>query len=268
MTPTSSPLSDPRAKRWGSFIKYAGLLIIGFVVSPYIFTAITGLVGLAVAGALIGGYWMLMPAVETWAGNMRLKFVKAEAARNPVETLQSELNRQRVALDERKVAIGRLNGQITTFEDKLGTIGDKYGRQDSAYTKLAAQLKDLKRVAQNREDKWQLAFVQVGRFEQEIERAGMIWDAAMAAAAAQETSGLTEEDFMAKLKTETSLDTIRTTFNETLASLDTDLMQSDAERMVNVTPVQHALPAPDARNTIDLGEVAVPVAAPRRKAHL
>ncbi len=202
MTPTSSPLSDPRAKRWGSFIKYAGLLIIGFVVSPYIFTAITGLVGLAVAGALIGGYWMLMPAVETWAGNMRLKFVKAEAARNPVETLQSELNRQRVALDERKVAIGRLNGQITTFEDKLGTIGDKYGRQDSAYTKLAA------------------------------------------------------------------LDTIRTTFNETLASLDTDLMQSDAERMVNVTPAQHALPAPDARNAIDIGEVAVPVAAPRRKAHL
>lgn len=250
---TTTVLSDPRAKRWGMFAKYAALLGVGFIVAPYVFTAITGLIGLLVAGAIMGVTWMVMPAVETFAGNMRLKFVKAEAARNPVETLTQELQRQSIALDERKTAIGKLNGQISTFKDKLDTIGTKYGKQDTAYVKLASQLGDLKRVAKSREDKWQLAYVQVKRFEQEIERAGMIWDAAQAAAAAQESSGLTEADLMAKLKTETSLDTIRNTFNETLASLDTDLMQSDAENMVNVTnsAPQPALPAPD-ESTIDI----------------
>jgi hypothetical protein len=256
-TSTQSVLSDPRAKRWGVFAKYAALLGVGFLVAPFILTAIQGLIGLIVAGAIMLGTWMLMPAIETWAGNMRLRFVKAEAARNPVETLQSEFQRQMVALDERKTAVGRLNGQIATFADKLQSIGQKYGKTDSAYVKLAEQLSNLKRVAANRAEKWQQAFIQLQRFEQEIERAGMIWEAAQAAAAAQESSGLTEEDFMAKLKTETSLDAIRISFNETLASLDTDLMQSDAERMALApAPARLALPEPTTE-AIDIEQVPV-----------
>ncbi len=266
MTSTSSPSIDARAKRWGVFAKYAVLLLVGFVISPYIFTAITGLIGLLVAGAIMVATWMVMPAIETWAGNMRLMLVKNAAATNPVPTLQSELQRQMVALDERKGAIGRLNGQIATFSDKLQVIGKKYGVGDAAYVKMLQQLTDLKLVAKNREDKWQAAFAQLKQFEQEIERASMIWDAAMAAAAAQETSGLTEADFMARLKTETSLDTIMTTFNETLASLDTDLMQSDAEKMVNVTPTQAALPAPDDTKVIDIAALSTPTKA--RVAHV
>lgn len=259
MTPIDSS-SDPRARRWGVAAKYAALLGVGFLVAPYIFSAITGLLGLIVAGVIMGGTWMLMPAIETAAGNLRLKLVKGEAARNPVETLQSELRRQMIALNERKEAVGRLNGQIATFRDKLDIIGNKYGKSDSAYVKLSQQLSDLRRVAANREDKWKLAYAQLEAFKGEIERAGMIWEAAQAAAAAQETSGLTEADFMAKLKTETSLDTIRTTFNETLASLDTDLMQSDAERMTVTVgaPHQAALPAPQGA-VID-AEVLAPTA--------
>lgn len=262
---SSAPLSDPRAKRWAAFAKYAALLGVGFIVAPYIFTAITGLVGLLAAGAIMAGTWMVLPALGAFAGNMRLKLIKGEAARNPVETLQSELQRQMAALNERKIAIGRLNGQISTFADKLDGIGQKYGKKDNAYVKLAQQLLDLRRVAANREEKWKAAFVQLQRFEQEIERAGMIWEAAQAAAAAQESSGLTEEDFLAKLRTETSLDTIRVTFNETLASLDTDLMQNDAEQMAT----QAALPASAERPSIEADE-SRPVSAPRQltKAHL
>lgn len=262
MNPTS-PI-DPRAKRWAAFTKYAAILVVGFFVAPFIWTAIGGLVGLVVAGALIGTTWMVLPAVGSFAGNMRLKLVKAEAARNPVETLTAEYQRQSEALDQRKTAIGRLNGQIASFADKLDAIGDKYGKADSNYVKLASQLKDLKRVSKNREDKWQAAYVQVKLFAQEIERAGMVWEAAQAAAAAQESSGLTEDDLMAKLKTDTSLDTIRDAFNTTLASLDTDLMQSDAQHMVDA-PVQAALPAPDSARVLDVDSVitATPVKSRR-----
>lgn len=241
MTTTSSP-QDPRARRWGIAAKSAAILVVGFLVAPYIWTAIGGLVGLLVGGAVIGATWMTLPWLGLKAGNLRLALVKHEAATNPVPTLQNELQRQQQALDERKTAIGHLRGQIATFEDKLSTLGKRFGKSDDSYIKMSAQLVSLKRVADSREEKWQTAYVQVGRFEQEIERASLIWDAAQAAAAAQESSGLTEKDFMAKLQRETALDSIRSTFNDTIASLDTDLMQTDAEKMLDA-PAQAALPS-------------------------
>ncbi len=253
MTSTSPAITDPRARFWGNLAK-GGLLIGGFALfAPVIWLALGGLLGF-IAFCVIGvTTWMLKEPAFTFAANMRLKLIKRAAAQNPVESLQSELNRRMGALDERKTAIGRLNGNIQTMADKVAVIGKKYGKSDDAYIKLSSQLVDLKRVADNREEKWKLAYAQLKRFEEEIERASMVWDAAMAAAAAQESSGLTEEDFLAKLKTETSLDTIRTTFNETLASLDTDLMQSDAER----ASTQAALPAPDSRPAIDISTTKV-----------
>jgi hypothetical protein len=234
MNPT--PVTDPRARFWGNVAKWGILIPIGFFIAPFIWIALGGLFGLLCTIAFLVGVWMLRPVAFAFAANMRLKLIKAEAAKNPVETLQVELKRRMEALDQRKTAIGRLNGQIRTLGDKVDILTKKYGPKDEAVVKLKSQHKDLERVADNRETKWKQAYAMLQRFEQEIERASMIWDAAMAAAAAQETSGMTEEDFMAKLRTETSLDAIRNTFNDTLASLDTDLMQSDAERSATEEP--------------------------------
>lgn len=248
---TSPSTPDQRAKRWGTFAKIAAVAVFGFFVAPFILQSIAGLIGVAVLGVTALVLWSLLPVVGSMAANLRLKLIKAEAARNPVETLEAELHRQMGELDARKTAIGELNGEILTFGDKLEGIAARYGKNDSAYIKLSQQLSDLKRVLANREEKWKLAYAQLKRFEEEIDRAGMIWEAAQAAARAQESSGLSDAEFFAKLKTETSLDAIQTSFNNALASLDTSLMQSDAEKMLNVAPSPLALPAPDA-NAIEL----------------
>ena len=78
---------DPRARRWGVFAKYAALLVVGFAVAPFIWVAIGGLLGMIVAGVILLGTWMVLPAVEAAAANLRLKLIKGEASRNPVETL-------------------------------------------------------------------------------------------------------------------------------------------------------------------------------------
>lgn len=240
-SPTNSTI-DPRARRWGIVAKYAALLGIGFFVAPFIFTAITGLIGLIAAGGIMLGTWMLLPAIEAAAANMRLKLIKAEAARNPVETLQNDLRQKTVALNERKTAIERLNGQIRTFADKVNEIRERYGAADSGYLKLNADLTDLRRVAAHRATKWKEAFAQLQRYEESIDRAAMIWEAGLAAAAARESSGLSEDEFYAKLRSETAFDSIQTSYNEALASLDTSMLDSDTEqRVINVTPA--ALPA-------------------------
>lgn len=239
---TNTLVNDPRAKRWGAAAKWLLLFPVGFVIAPYVFTALWGLAGLVIGVLGMVATKMLAPWVYAKAANIRLKLIKAEASKNPVETLQDDLRTKTVALDERKTNIEKLNGQIRTFADKVDDIKSRYGPGDPGFVKLSADLTDLRRIYAHRCEKWKAARAQLERFGEEIERANMIWEAGQAAAAARETSGLTEEEFFAKLRTDTAFDAIQSSYNEALASLDTAMLDE---------PVK-ALPAPDARPVIEL----------------
>src|SRR5262249_14428006 len=67
-------------------------------------------------------------------------------------------------------------------------------------------------------------------FEKEIEKAGAIWEMGQVAANTAEGSGMSEEDFYAKIKTRTSLDAIQDSMNAAFAQLDVSLLdQQDDE---------------------------------------
>lgn len=233
-------VTDRRARLWGNIAKYGALLTVGFIVAPFIWIAIGGLLGLIVAGIVFLGTWMLRPVVFSIAANLRLKFIKAEASKNPVETLQNDLKVKTEALGVRKDAIEKLNGQIRTFSDRVDGIKTNYGEKDPGYIKLSRDLQDLRRIYVHRCEKWREASKQLERFEEEIRRANMIWEAAQAAAAARETSGLTEDEFFAKLRTETAFDSINQSYNDALASLDTAMLDgpSTTSIPIDVTPAK------------------------------
>jgi septal ring factor EnvC (AmiA/AmiB activator) len=234
-------INDPRARRWGNVAKYGVLLVAGFLVAPYIWISITGLLGLLVAAGVILAAWMVRPVVFSMAANLRLKFIKAEASRNPVETLQNDLKAKTEALGKRKEAIETLNSQIRTFSDKVDEIKGRYGAEDSGYQKLSRDLSDLRRVYAHRCEKWKEAREQLERYAEEIKRANMIWDAAQAAAAARETSGLTEDEFFAKLRAETAFDSIQKSYNDALASLDTALLDGPSTATLDAAAQKRTL---------------------------
>jgi len=234
-------INDPRARLWGNIAKYGALLVAGFFVAPFIWVSIGGLIGLIVAALVILAAWMLRPVVFSFAANMRLKLIKSEAARNPVETLQNDLKDKALALGKRKEAIETLNSQIRTFSDKVDDIKTRYGAEDAGYQKLSRDLVDLRRVYVHRCDKWKEAREQLKLYEEEIQRANMIWEAAQAAAAARETSGLTEDEFFAKLRTETAFETIKKSYNDALASLDTALLEGPSASSIEMPAQKRAL---------------------------
>lgn len=221
----NTTITDPRARFWGNAAKWGLLLPVGFLVAPFIWVAIGGLIGLLVGAGILVATWMLRPVVFSAAANMRLKLIKAEASRNPVETLQEDLRKKTVALDERKTNIEKLNAQIRTFGDKVDDIAERYGKNDGGYIKLFTDLTGLRQIYKRRCEKWNEARLRLDQFSEQIDRANMIWEAAQAAAAARETSGLTEDEFFAKLRTETAFDAIQDSYNAALASLDTDLLE-------------------------------------------
>lgn len=258
---SSLPLSpQQRAQRWGTVAKWGAFALIGFIVAPFMQAVITGMLGLIVAGAIAGATWVLLPVVESMGANLRIKLIRAEAARNPIETLTEDLRQKTVALDERKTSIETLDGQTRTFADKVDGIKQKYGAQDSGYIKLNSDLVNLRKVLANRQQKWKEAYRALQQYGEEIDRASMIWDASQAAAAARESSGLSEDEFYQKLRSETAFDSVTNSFNSALASLETSMLPDEAEKEAtasSATPVQvesapqGALPPADPANVIE-----------------
>ncbi len=245
---------DPRAKRAAAFVKYAVILAVGFFVSPFIWAAIGGLLGLIAAAAIMTTTWVVIPWLGAVAANLRIKLIKAEAAKNPVETLQAEHLRQAEQLEIRGKGLTEQGKGLRTFETKISTIEKRFP-DDPSLPQMHKDLANLTRAWEGNRGMLQKAIVQHERFATEIERASMLWDAAIAGAAARKQI-VTEDEWMATLKTNTALDSIRDALSETMSALDTDMMEMEAKRQsaepVNVTPSPAQLQAPDDHRTIEI----------------
>lgn len=232
---------EQRAKRWGFVAKWAAFAIAGFLFAPYVMLTITGMLGLLVAGAIAGLTWVTLPAIESGATNLRLKLIKSEAAKNPIETLENEYLRRQLLLGERKQAIETFDAKTHTFGDKLDGFKRKYPSESA---KFQAQYDQMNLLLHRQRDQWIEANKGLNMFNNEIEKAKAMWDMALAAAAAQAGSGLTNEDFYAKLKVETALDSVQDGMNRSFSQLDTLLMEGDNDHPALENTAQAALPAP------------------------
>lgn len=249
----NTPSTDPRAQRWATFAKYAAIALVGFFVAPYIFTAITGLAGLVAAGAIMLTTWALLPVAESFAANMRLKLVKGEAARNPVETLHNDHRQQTAVLNERLKGIDEMAGAVRTLDEVIDRLESEFP-DSPELPQLRADHEELVMLEKHRRSDWQEARVTLGLFENEIKRVSRLWDVAQAAARARKSSGLTEGEWMNKLKSETAITAIRTNLNTQLAALSSEKMQSEADRILKGRIAAKALPAPTG-NVIEIGHV-------------
>jgi hypothetical protein len=228
-------INDPRARLWGNVVKIAAVLIGGFIIAPYVWVAVGGLIGLGLGVAIIVLTWMLRHWFFAVAANLRLKLIKAEAARNPVETLQEEYRKEMVRLDERKTAIESLKAHILQFEDKTAEMEAKYPN-DPTVVKFKRDIATLNRIYENRCALWRKAREELSRFKEEIDRGDVIWKTAQAAAAAHEASGLSEEDFFSRLRKETAFDAIKLSYNQSIASLDSAMLEAPQMEVVELPP--------------------------------
>lgn len=224
-------INDPRARRWGNAAKWLLLFPLGFVIAPYIFTALFGLFGLVVGVLGMVATWMLRPWVFMKAANLRLKFVKSEAAKNPVETLMNEHRQQSIALDERKKGIDELAAAIKNLDQTIDTLQREFPDSEEI-PQLRQDQAELEQLERNRREDWKAAYISLGEFAKEIQRVSRLWEVSLAAERARGKSGLSEDAWMSKLRTQTSLDSIRTNLNTQLAALKTEGMQADADRIL------------------------------------
>ncbi|MGL4679247.1 MAG: hypothetical protein ACRCWC_07650, partial [Plesiomonas shigelloides] len=157
--------------------------------------------------------------------NWKLKAIKAEAARNPVETLQTvyaERQRQRQTFKD----------QITAFRAKVAGFADKVEGFKAQFPqdapKFEAQLRQMQALLQRREAKYAKVKADLERFAGVIQRADAIWQMGLAAAEMNAAAGVFDgEQMYERIKVETALDSVQESMNMAFSEMESDFMEGD-----------------------------------------
>lgn len=208
---------EQRAKRWAFWTKTAAFIALGLIAAPVVGIAIYGLAGILVAGLIGLAGVTLGPVLGDMAGNWKLKLIKAEAARNPIETLQSEYMRRQELLDENEESISKLRSKTMTFADQVKGFSKQYPDEAPRYEQQLQAMRDL--LAEH-EQQWVNAQQDLRLFEQEIGKADAVWQMSLAANEAAEGTQLALEDFESKIKTQTSLGVVQNSLNDSFSRLE------------------------------------------------
>ncbi len=218
---------ESKKKKWEFGIKAVCMLILGFVVAPFIYVAIQGLIGLALAAGICIGINFFVPVFADKLSNWRIKLIKAEAAKNPIETLQRDYGQKEEALNSFKESISRFKAATLNFKDKLDGFKDKFPNDTAKFDEILSNMKKLLAI---RIVKYQDAEGQLEKYSSEIERAKAIWDMGQEAAKMNAAAGMSQGDFMQKIKVETALDSVTTSMNMAFADLETSLLVDKGEK--------------------------------------
>lgn len=231
---------EQRKQRIETTLKIAGVGVVGFLVAPFVLTAIGGILGLAIAAGISFTAVNMLPWFALKVSNWRLKAIKSEAMKNPVETLQTEYIKKESALKEFKENIRIFAGQVLTFGDQVKQYV-KEGLEDAQT--YVEQLGKMKKLLEIRQQKYQDARAALEEFSRTIEKTDRKWKMALAAMAMNEAAGQMEGDAFDKICIETALESVQTKLNQSFADLEIALLENtekvEQKQTVNVASVEN-----------------------------
>jgi hypothetical protein len=225
-----TPLTpEQRKKRFTNIVSGVLLCIIGFFAAPVIVTTIKGILGLLVCVVVLGIAWALVQPFIMFLANLKMKAIKAEAWRNPTETLRSEQQKRHSALDAARETLEQMKGRIKAFRGTLADLKPRISREK--YNEMFNVAAQLDALYTNRLGKYENARVKLLEFGNLIEQAEAEWQVSCAARDATAAFN-TGDDALSQLKVGASLTAIRTNLGAAMAALDTELADSNAEARI------------------------------------
>ncbi len=223
-----SQIDSDKKKKIKLFAQVFTAIIIGLVVAPIIGLAIKGILGIIVFGLIAFTTVQFAPWFGDLIANWRLKAIKHEASVNPVETLENDYLLRQSALLEFSKAIINFSTEIRNFMDELATFKKDSNNKPEDASTFEEQLDKMKQLLKIRKNKYEEISQQLVQYSSEIKRATSIWKMGQAAASMTKAAGMSEDDFMQKLKTETALSSVKTSMNKAFAELDTLCMEESS----------------------------------------
>lgn len=213
-------------KKKQKMIKWFCIGVTGLVLAvaaPLIFSALQGLAALIVF-LLIGGTAIsLAPMMGMKFANWRLKGIKAEARKNPIETMTNVLLDKSQEWKRMRDKVNEFSAAVANFESKVKSLVREYPDQAQEFD---SQLEGMRRLLQLRTIRLQEAHANLKAFESEIVKQKARHSVALAALAAESAGNdFSEEQVFEKMKIDESLDSVERSMNMAFAQLSSSLAE-------------------------------------------
>lgn len=223
--------------------KIAKVVIAGVVclaVSPIIFMVVKGLIGLIVAVAVGFTALQLTPYFAMKVGNVRMQMIRAEANKNPIETMNNVFRENMVTIQEKDQKIAQFEARLGDFKSKMSGFSRDFPNDVQQFADVAAK---MQLVLTRQKTKQRAAKVAAQEFHKQIVRAENIYEMALAAHAVQELSANIEKQVFQDIKKRVAFDSVTHSFNVAVAELSVEA-DTDPDIMIGEAPsqVRGALP--------------------------
>lgn len=204
------------------YVQWGAMALIAVVLAPLAYamaiSVIEATVAIAVAAGVVGVVWMATPAVADYLGNMRIAAIKAIAAANPIETMQSiyadkmdEYNKQEAAIDE-------VDKQYMNVAGRVDAITKKYGvERAETFIKVRDKIKQAL-DQMNAESK--MASKALVIYKSKIDEANDFWETQKAINKALDVSEKARGDVFRQIREQVSFETTNDQLNLAFARLD------------------------------------------------
>lgn len=209
-------------------IKVGIVGVLGFLVAPYVYVAVSGIIGLALAAFIAFGAVMLAPYVAMKLANVKTKAVMHEASKNPIETLLNQYAERADALKRFSRDIASFAAQIETFRTQLATFTSKYPQRAGSFQQQLQQMEALKA---RRKHEYDAAKEALERFRLTIDEARAVWDMSQAASQLADSAGM-EIDVMEEIKAKTALESVQKSMGEAFGQLEMAMLEAPEETIV------------------------------------
>lgn len=205
--------------------KWGLTALVALLVSPIIFLIVKGLVGLAIAAVVGIGIVNGLPVWSMRMANWRLKALKMEAMRAPIETMQNIYKKREKFLAEFKERITAYDTSTRTFSGKVDVFIQRYPNDAETYKRQRQLMQD--KLASMRV-KYQNGKAALVAYAETIEKAEAFYTMGLELIAANEASALLEENYEERMLVETSLNEVQNTLNEAFSAMESDMMDEVA----------------------------------------
>lgn len=239
--------------KFSGWVKLAALAAVGLFVAPFIFIAIGGMVGLAVAAAVGFTLVQIAPWFAFKVANWKYRLMDAEkvdhikkvvgaAEQNPIETLTALLIAKNSAFDVFKGSVEQAVTARSNFKSKVAKFKERYPARAAEFEAQLARMHDL--VERKKKA--------LGEAKQSLEDGAMkleemkaYYEMSKDAIEANRAAGMDTGDAFEKLKADTACDAVFESMNlafaqlEVAAALDVDVDDKPAQ---SVAQLAHSEP--------------------------
>jgi hypothetical protein len=217
--------TDERKRKFATVLKWLGGIVGAAVISPVVFLALKGVLGLIALGVAAGAGLVILrlsPIVSMKVSNLLLKGIASEAAANPIETMQNLLIEKSQELQDADKAIVDFETEVANYADQTVDFSKQYPEEAPRYEEIARRMREgLEQQKRGQED----ARARLADLGQKIEKAKAIYKMSLAANKVTSLSKSAEKEIFQNIRETVALDAVRTSLNRSFAALNMAIEQ-------------------------------------------